>query len=111
MVAASTAPNRGRRWINDVLMRLMDIQFAFPAVVLAVVVASAFGQSLWTLLLVLTVVYTPIMARYIRAAVLDQMAEDYVSALRRQWVAPSSVSCCAIFPLTSPLRCWCSSRW
>ena len=82
MVAASTAPNRGRRWINDVLMRLMDIQFAFPAVVLAVVVASAFGQSLWTLLLVLTVVYTPIMARYIRAAVLDQMAEDYVSALK-----------------------------
>jgi len=50
--------------------------------VLAVVVSSAFGQSFRTLLLVLTVVYTPIMARYIRAAVLDQLGEDYVSALR-----------------------------
>lgn len=82
MVAASTSRNRRRRWINDVLMRVTDIQFAFPAVVLAVVVASAFGQSFRTLLLVLTVVYTPIMARYIRAAVLDQLAEDYVAALR-----------------------------
>ncbi|MCE2530729.1 MAG: ABC transporter permease [Acidimicrobiia bacterium] len=82
MVAASTSRSRRLRWINDVLMRLVDIQFAFPAVVLAVVVSSAFGQSLRTLLLVLTVVYTPIMARYIRAAVLDQLGEDYVSALR-----------------------------
>lgn len=82
MVAASTSRNRRLRWINDVLMRLVDIQFAFPAVVLAVVVASAFGQSLRALLLVLTVVYTPIMARYIRAAVLDQLGEDYVAALR-----------------------------
>ena len=79
-------------------MRLMDIQFAFPAVVLAVVVAAVdefrielgpiyvttleLGQTLPGLLLVLTVVYTPIMARYIRAAVLDQLAEDYVAALR-----------------------------
>ncbi|MXY76290.1 MAG: ABC transporter permease [Acidimicrobiia bacterium] len=82
MVAASTSRNRKLRWINDVLMRLVDIQFAFPAVVLAVVVSSAFGQSFRTLLLVLTVVYTPIMARYIRAAVLDQLGEDYVAALR-----------------------------
>ncbi len=82
MVAASTSRNRRLRWINDVLMRLVDIQFAFPAVVLAVVVSSAFGQSFRTLLLVLTVVYTPIMARYIRAAVLDQLGEDYVAALR-----------------------------
>ncbi len=82
MAAASASRNRRRRWINDILMRIMDIQFAFPAVVLAVVVSSAFGQSLWTLLLVLTVVYSPIMARYIRAAVLDQLSEDYVSALQ-----------------------------
>ena len=82
MVAASASRSRKHKWINDVLMRLVDIQFAFPAVVLAVVVSSAFGQSFRTLLLVLVVVYTPIMARYIRAAVLDQLAEDYVLALK-----------------------------
>lgn len=82
MVAASTARVRRRRWINDVLMRLMDIQFAFPAVVLAVVVAAAFGPSFVTLLMVLTVVYSPIMARFVRATVQDQLAEDYVAALQ-----------------------------
>ena len=81
MVAASTARVPRRKWVNDVLMRLMDIQFAFPAVVLAVVVAAAFGPSFLTLLMVLTVVYSPIMARFVRAAVQDQLAEDYVAAL------------------------------
>ena len=81
MVAASTGRIRRRRWINDVLMRLMDIQFAFPAVVLAVVVAAAFGPSFPTLLMVLAVVYSPILARFIRASVQDQLAEDYVAAL------------------------------
>ena len=82
MVAASTSRIRRRGWINDVLMRLMDIQFAFPAVVLAVVVAAAFGPSFVTLLMVLTVVYSPIMARFVRASVQDQLAEDYVAALK-----------------------------
>ena len=81
VVAASTARVPRRRWVNDVLMRLMDIQFAFPAVVLAVVVAAAFGPSFLTLLTVLTIVYSPIMARFVRAAVQDQLAEDYVAAL------------------------------
>ena len=82
MVAASTARVPRRRWVNDVLMRLMDIQFAFPAVVLAVVVAAAFGQRFYTLLGVLTVVYAPILARFVRASVQDQLAEDYVAALK-----------------------------
>ena len=82
MAAASTSRIPRRKWINDVLMRLMDIQFAFPAVVLAVVVAAAFEPSLTTLLLVLTVVYSPILARFVRAAVLDQLAEDYAAAQR-----------------------------
>ena len=82
MAAAASAQRPRRKWINDVLMRLMDIQFAFPAVILAVVVSAAFEPSLTTLMLVLAVVYSPILARFVRASVLDQLSEDYVQAQR-----------------------------
>ena len=80
MIAASASQNRRWRWVDDVLMRVMDIQFAFPAVVLAIVFATVFGPSLTTLLVILSIVYSPILARFVRATVRDQLAEDYVAA-------------------------------
>jgi peptide/nickel transport system permease protein len=70
------------RWLDEILMRLMDIQFAFPAVVLALVFATILGPSLKTTIILLTIVYAPIMARLVRANVLAQLGEDYVAAER-----------------------------
>ena len=80
MVAASATRARRQRWIDDLLMRIMDIQFAFPAVILAIVFATVFGPSLLTLLVILAIIYSPILARFVRAAVREQLFEDYVSA-------------------------------
>ena len=80
MIAASVSRLRRKQWIDDALMRIMDIQFAFPAVILAIVFATVFGPSLLTLLTILAIVYSPILARFVRAAVRDQLAEDYVAA-------------------------------
>lgn len=71
-----------RRWLDEILMRLMDIQFAFPAVVLAVVFATVIGPGLKTTIVLLAIVYSPIMARFVRANVLEQLDEDYVTAER-----------------------------
>jgi peptide/nickel transport system permease protein len=68
--------------VDEVIMRLMDIQFAFPAVVLALVFASVLGPSLRTTTILMAIIYSPIMARLVRANVLEQLSQDYVAAER-----------------------------
>lgn len=72
----------GRRWIDELLMRLMDIQLAFPGIVLAIVFATVIGPGLLTTLLLLSIVYTPIVARFVRGIVIAQLNLDYVVAER-----------------------------
>jgi len=78
-VIGSVAATSGRR-MNEVIMRLLDVIIAFPGIILAVVLASVMGPSLPTTIIVLSVLYTPAMARVIRANILVQYGEDYVAA-------------------------------
>jgi peptide/nickel transport system permease protein len=70
------------KWPDEIIMRALDIQLAFPAVILALVLATVIGPSLTTSLILLSVVYTPIVARFLRGAILKELAEDYVTAER-----------------------------
>lgn len=72
----------GPRWLGEVIMRIMDIGLAFPGILLAIVLAAAIGPSLTTTVIVLGIVYTPSMARVVRAAVFSEYGEDYVTAAR-----------------------------
>lgn len=76
-VAAST-PSR----VGEVIMRLLDVVLAFPGILLAIVLAAAIGPSLTTTVIVLSVIYSPSMARVVRAAVFSEYGEDYVTAAR-----------------------------
>ncbi len=105
--AIGAAAALGSKAIDEVLMRLMDIQFAFPAIVLALVLAAVAGPSLSTTLMVMALVYTPIMARFVRASVRAQFAEDYASVARasgaskfyilRRHLAPNILSPMLVF--------------
>jgi peptide/nickel transport system permease protein len=70
------------RWTGAAVQRLTDVLVAFPAIVLAVVLASVFSPGLGTTILVLAIIYTPAMARVVRANVTTQLREDYVTAAR-----------------------------
>ncbi len=74
-VAATSNPR-----INYVIMRLLDTIISFPGIILAVVMATVMGPGLTTTVLVLSILYTPAMARVVRANVLVQYQEDYVAA-------------------------------
>jgi ABC-type dipeptide/oligopeptide/nickel transport system permease subunit len=63
-------------------MRGLDVMLAFPAILLAVVLAASLGAGTLTTIVVLTIVYTPALARFVRALVLGQLEEDYVVAAR-----------------------------
>jgi peptide/nickel transport system permease protein len=70
------------RRLDDVLMRVMDALMAFPAVLLAIGIASALGPSMGNAMIALTAVYTPRTARIVRASVLVVRELEYVQAAR-----------------------------
>ncbi len=70
------------RWVDDVLMRLMDVLFAFPAVLLAIAVLAVRGPGPGNTALAIGVVYVPVFARVTRASVLGVREEVYVRASR-----------------------------
>ena len=71
-----------RGWLDDWLMRLVDILFAFPGLVLAIVIAGLLGPSRTNAMIAIGIVYAPAFARVIRGSVLGVMAEPYVESSR-----------------------------
>lgn len=68
--------------IDGAIMRVVDLVFAFPTIILAMAVAAAFGPSLRNAVLALVAVSWPLYARVVRGAVLTVRHEDYVNAAR-----------------------------
>jgi peptide/nickel transport system permease protein len=70
------------RWVDDTLMRLMDMLFAFPAVLLAIAILAIRGPGTTNTIIAIAIVYVPIFARVTRASVLGVREEVYVRASR-----------------------------
>jgi len=70
------------RGIDVWLMRVMDGLMAFPGLLLAIALAATLGPSETTVIIALSVAYTPRTARVMRGAVLVARAQDYVEAAR-----------------------------
>jgi peptide/nickel transport system permease protein len=70
----------GPRWLQEVLMRVMDIIMSFPGIALAAVFVAVLGHSTVILIAAIGFVYMPQLTRVVRANVLEQFGEDYVAA-------------------------------
>lgn len=68
--------------LDNFVMRTMDVFFALPALLLALVVVSVFGRGINTTVLAIAIVYTPIFARVARAPVLAVKEMEFVTAAR-----------------------------
>lgn len=73
MVAAYT-----RGWFDRVVMRLMDVLFAFPILLLAIGVIAILGPNMWSAAIAIAIVYTPIFARLLRGPALVICESEYV---------------------------------
>lgn len=72
-----------RTAVDEVIMRCLDVVMAFPAIVLSALLIISFGKnSLLVLVVAIGFVFTPSVARIVRANVLSQYREDYVAAER-----------------------------
>src|SRR5215470_2930775 len=68
------------KWVDAVMMRIMDGLMAIPSILLAIAVVSLSGASLTTVLVAITIPEIPRVARLVRAVVLSAREEPYVEA-------------------------------
>ncbi|KOV94992.1 dipeptide/oligopeptide/nickel ABC transporter permease/ATP-binding protein [Streptomyces sp. NRRL B-3648] len=71
-----------RKAVDETLMRCLDVVMAFPGIALAAVLVAVFGGGIQVLICAIAFLFTPPVARVVRANVLDQYGEDYVTAER-----------------------------
>lgn len=77
LLAATGSPRLG-----GLIMRVLDVLMAFPALLLAIVVVALMGAGTGVLLLAIAIVYIPVVARVMRAAALETSEQSYVEAAR-----------------------------
>lgn len=75
-------------WLDNVIMRLMDVLLAFPALILAIAIVTVLGPGLINALIAIGVVTIPAYARVIRSSVLSVKEQDYILADRALGVPP-----------------------
>ena len=69
-------------WLDNVLMRIIDVIFAFPALLLALAITAFLGPNLSNVTLALGIVYAPGFARIVRGPILSAKHQEYVEASR-----------------------------
>jgi peptide/nickel transport system permease protein len=71
-----------RGWFDRIIMRLMDVLFAFPILLLAIAVIAVLGPNMWSAAIAIAIVYTPIFARLLRGPALVICESEYVLGAR-----------------------------
>jgi peptide/nickel transport system permease protein len=89
-------------WVDNLLMRLIDIMLAIPSLLFAIGIAAVLGRSLQSVMIAIGVVNIPTFARLLRSSMLSQRESDYVLAARsigvRRWnivmghIVPNSIA-------------------
>jgi ABC-type dipeptide/oligopeptide/nickel transport system permease subunit len=69
-------------WLDNVIMRVMDVLLAFPSLLLAIAIVTVLGPGLINALLAIGIVSIPIYARIVRASVISVKELDFVQASR-----------------------------
>jgi len=71
-----------RGLVDDVLSRIIDALLALPLVITTLLTLAAVGASVASVIIVVGIIFAPLVARTVRAAVLSESALDYVAAAR-----------------------------
>jgi len=89
--------------VDDTVSRAIDAVLAIPLILMAVTVVAALGsRSVWTITVVIAVVFSPIIARTVRAAVLGEAQLDYVEAARLRGERSPYVMFAEVLPNVMP---------
>ncbi|TEU12066.1 MAG: ABC transporter permease [Anaerolineales bacterium] len=85
-------------WVDSLVMRIMDIMLAFPALLLAIAIVTILGPGLLNMLYAIGIVSIPVYARIARASVLSVKMQDYVLAARSLGASPVRILARHVMP-------------
>jgi ABC-type dipeptide/oligopeptide/nickel transport system permease subunit len=85
-------------WLDDLIMRSLDVLQAFPGLLLAIAIVAVLGPGLINALLAIAIIEIPIFARVVRASVLSVKELDYVMASRAQGASELRILFTRIMP-------------
>ena len=88
---------------DTVTSACMDVLFAFPGILLAVLTAAVFGASLTAAAVALSVAYTPYVARVLRGAALRERTQQYIAALEVQGLSGFAICARHLVPNVAKL--------
>jgi peptide/nickel transport system permease protein len=88
--------------VDGTLSRAWDIMFAFPPLVLAIVIVAAFGPGFWTTTLAIAIIYIPLLGRVVRGVVLVEREKAYVDACKVQGYSGMRISFRHVLPNVAP---------
>ncbi len=87
-----------RGWIEEAVMRLNDLTFAFPVVLLAILITAGWGPGISNAILALAIINVPIFARLARGAALTIWAREFVLAARAAGKGPVRITAEHVLP-------------
>jgi peptide/nickel transport system permease protein len=91
-------------FVDSLIMRVMDMMFAFPAIILALAIISVLGPSLFNAMIAIGVMQIPLFARLIRASTLSLKNQDFVQGAIAAGARPPRILFFHILPnCTAPL--------
>lgn len=79
------------RWLDNLMMRVVDMVFGFPALVLALAISAAIGRGLDSVTLALSLMWWPGFARLVRGEVLRLKTEPHVETARALGLGPVTI--------------------
>jgi ABC-type dipeptide/oligopeptide/nickel transport system permease subunit len=85
-------------WVDNIIMRIMDVLLAFPSLLLSIAIVSVLGQGLINALLAISFVSIPVYARIVRASVLQVKEQDFISASRALGASPLATLLSHVLP-------------
>ncbi len=86
------------RLLDNFIMRILDGLMAFPAIILQIAIMAVLGARFINVVIALSVVYTPRMARVVRSAVLVQKEQPYVEAARSTGASDMRITLLHVLP-------------
>jgi peptide/nickel transport system permease protein len=87
-----------RNWIDEIGMRIVDIFISIPTLVLALLIISGVGNSLWLVVVTVAFLFAPRVARVARAATLNVVTNDYIAAALARGESTLSICLREILP-------------
>ena len=85
-------------WLDEVVMRLVDVLYAFPAILMALLLAAVYSPGMWTAMTAIGLATVPVFARLMRASVVSLRERDFVEAGRALGVSEARLLWIHVLP-------------